>query len=108
MSKERDKGKRGELEVVALAQEHGFPEARRSGDAGQWDGDVDDVVEVVPDLRLSVKRQERLRLDAWSREVEARASSEEMTAVAYRRSREPWRVSIPLGLFFDLLRGYYE
>lgn len=47
------------------------------------------------------KRQERLKLPEWSRQVEAVARDGEVPAVVYRSSREPWRVSMRLD---DLLR----
>lgn len=102
MSRERVKGLAGEREVVQAAHEAGFTEARRSGDAGQWDHEHEDVIG-LPTIRMSVKRQERLRLDDWSRAVEAQADEGEIPTVAYRRSREPWRVSMPLSDFLRLL-----
>lgn len=100
---QRDKGNAGEREVVNVAQVSGFPDARRSGDAGQWDHHCEDVVG-VPGVRLAVKRQETLRISEWAKEVEDEAHDFEIPALAFRRSREPWRVVIPLSDFLSLLR----
>lgn len=98
---QRDKGLAAEREVVAMARGRGFP-ARRSGDAGQWDHDSEDVVG-IPGVRLAVKRQEALRISEWAAEVEEEAKPGDIPALAFRRSREPWRVVLPLADFLDLL-----
>ena len=99
----RHKGARGELEVVRELQARGI-DARRTApmQAGGSRGDAD--VLSLPGVHIEVKRQERLCLDQWSRQAEADAPAGAMPVVAYRRSREPWRVALLLDDFLDLLQ----
>lgn len=64
-------------------------------------GDYLVPISVVTELLVDSKRQERLKLPEWSRQVEAVARDGEVPAVVYRSSGEPWRVSMRLD---DLLR----
>ena len=102
--RERDKGVRGEREVVALFRETGVaPYAERAGiGTFQLSGDVIGL----PGCIVSVKRHEVLRLPAWIREADALADGRELVpVVAYRTSQggpvPEWRGDLPLR---DLLR----
>lgn len=93
----RDKGKRGELEVAHLLTDAGLP-ARRTAQlqaSGSCD-DADVTAVLAPDLYVEVKRQETLRLPAWTRQAEAACPEGRVPIVAYRQSRQPWRASVPL------------
>ena len=57
----------------------------------------------LPDLHLEVKRQETIRIELWSRQAESEAPAGCVAAVVYRRSREPWRVSLLLADFLGLV-----
>lgn len=52
---------------------------------------------------VEVKRRERLSLDEWSRQVEEDCPPHLVPVVAYRRSHQPWRVSLKAEDFFALL-----
>lgn len=96
--RERDKGLRGELEVRHEFERAGIP-------VRGLEGQGDKLVLVAPGITLHVeaKRQETLRVDLWSRQAEAEAPAEALPVVAYRRSREPWRVNIGLTDLINLL-----
>ena len=99
MSKaQRDKGVRGEREVRQRFELSGF-EPRGLEDTG------DHLVVCSGGLTLHIesKRQEVIRIGEWSRQAEAEAPQGTMPIVAYRRSREPWRVSMRLDDFLLLL-----
>src|SRR5262245_46038383 len=96
--RERDKGLRGENEVRHIFEAAGF-QAR--GLEGQGDKLV--IVSYETILHVEVKRQEVLRIDLWSRQAEAECAEEATPVVIYRRSREPWRVSLRLQEFLPLL-----
>lgn len=87
----RAKGVRGEREV-ALAFERGGMTVRG------LEGQGDHLVVLGPTLTLHVesKRQERIEIDRWSHQAEAEAPQGTVPIVAYRRSREPWRVALLL------------
>lgn len=93
--RERDKGARGEREVVALYREV-FPDEavqRAAGGARQESGDL----VRVPGALVSVKRHETLRLPLWIREATADVAGLDLVPViAYRRSNEEWRGDLPL------------
>lgn len=103
MTGSRRKGKGAELEVVHLLQANGWPDARRSGDAGQIDGDIENG----PDgMLLEVRRREALRIGEWCREVEAEAvarANGEVPVLAFRQSNQPWRAVLPLTDLLALL-----
>ena len=99
MSKsQRDKGLRGEREVAKAFELAGFP-------VRGLEGSGDHLVVCSADLTLHVesKRHEALRMGDWSKQAEAEAPQGTVPVVAYRRSREPWRVSLLLDDFVALL-----
>ena len=91
----RIKGKNGELEIVKSLTSHGF-KARRTGDSGQIDGDL----QLDIPLYMEIRRRERVRLDAWMNEVvgeEAIVSSErrrKLPLLVSRISGGSWNASI--------------
>lgn len=95
----RRKGAEGEQAVFRAFREAGWDVRgiqRGAADAGDGLATRDGLA-----LVLDSKRQERLKLPEWSRQVEAVARDGEVPAVVYRSSREPWRISMRLD---DLLR----
>lgn len=96
----RNKGAAGERELAALLSEHlGFVVKRNLGQAR--DG-ADDLT--VQHFRLEVKRQETLRIDQWSEQVEACAQPGEIPVLMYRRNGQPWRVCLRLEHFIPMMR----
>ncbi|HZQ03703.1 MAG TPA: hypothetical protein VFA88_06770 [Gaiellaceae bacterium] len=92
---EREKGKRGELEVAAILRAHGF--------AARRDGRLDaDLVHDLDGYHFEVRRRERLDLPAWTRDAESAAAGR-VPVVAYRRSRERWYAVLPLADLAHLL-----
>lgn len=96
----RAKGAAGERELAALLSEHlGFVVKRNLGQAR--DG-ADDLT--VQQFRIEVKRQETLRIDQWSEQVESCAQPGEIPVLAYRRNGQPWRVCLRLEDFIPMMR----
>jgi hypothetical protein len=99
---QRQKGLRGEREVT-----HAFREAGLT--VKNLDGGGDHLIVLapeagLPDLHLEVKRQETIRIADWSKQAETEAPAGCVAAVVYRRSHEPWRVSLKLDDFLGLLK----
>ena len=91
MSKaQRDKGLAGEREVRHLFEQFGIPLA-----GTDVQGDHLAIV-VGRQFHVETKRQETLAMDKWSRQAETEAISGSVPLVCYRRSRQPWRVSMRL------------
>jgi Holliday junction resolvase len=96
----RAKGAAGERELAALLSEHlGFVVKRNLAQAR--DG-ADDLT--VQQFRIEVKRQEQLRVDKWSEQVEACSQPGEIPVLAYRRNGQPWRVCLRLEDFIPMMR----
>jgi len=96
---QRNKGAAGERELSKILADrlgidcHRNLEQTRSGGA--------DLLGVGP-WAVEIKRQERLCIEQWW--AQACAQSDAYPALAYRQSRQPWTIIIPLGV----LCGYQD
>ncbi len=93
----RQKGAAAEREFAALIRQHGFT-GERTGRNGKTS---EDVTHDVPGVHIEVKRREALELAKWLRQAEKDAG-DLVPVVAYRKSREPWRVVVPAAEFLRL------
>lgn len=100
----KQKGKRGELEVVKMLREIGF-EARRTAQYCGNTGDAADVIG-VDGLHLEVKRAESLHIKDWIAQAERDSKEDETPVVVFRSNGEPWRVCIDADTFFDIYKSY--
>jgi hypothetical protein len=104
----RRKGAEGEQAVARLFRDAGWDVRgvqRGAADAGDLLATRLPAMSDGPLLQLVLdsKRQERIRLLEWSRQVEGIARDGEVPVVVYRPSREPWRVSMRLDDLLGLL-----
>lgn len=101
MTNSKNKGKRGELEVVHILTDHGF-EARRTA---QYCGNTGDAADVVSDLpyHIEVKHQETLQIDKWWEQAthDAKESGKEPILV-FRKNNQRWRVCMDFEKFLEL------
>lgn len=100
----RDKGRKAEREVEVAFQEAGFSTDRNIGGRKQVAGDIAVEGLAVEGLAVEVRRRERLDVPGWSVVHEDSTPSHLTPVLCWRRSREPWRVSLPLSDFLDLLK----
>jgi Holliday junction resolvase len=100
----RDKGKRGEREVVNLVKASGL-NARRTAPLQSASANQAADVELLdfPHLHVEVKRDERMSVDAMCRQAEGDVSAGHTPVVVYRRNNGPWRAVVPLSFLLDLL-----
>lgn len=97
------KGKKAEIEVAHILQEHGFTEARR-GVQYQGGPDSPDVIG-IDGVHIEVKRVEKLNLtDAYAQSKRDAAPSE-IPIVVHRKSREPWMVTMTFENFLKIWNG---
>jgi hypothetical protein len=102
----RDKGKRGENEIVGIFHQAGCPVAKRTAalqaglrhygqlaEADVWIGDG---------FHVEVKRQEVLRLPTWLRQLDGDCPDGRDGILFYRRSHERWRAVVRLALVQEL------
>lgn len=98
MTDSRRKGREAEREFEREVEARDIEVERNLGGRIQKTGDVR-----LPGVAVEVRRREKVAIVAWSREQEAKTPEHLIPAVAYRTNNEPWRVSMPLSDFLDLL-----
>jgi len=89
---QRTKGKAGELEIVHAFKYHNWPHARRTGDAGQVDGDITGT----DPYHVEVKRRETLDIPGWWRQTIDGCPEADIPLLVFRGNREPWRACLYL------------
>jgi hypothetical protein len=99
---ERNKGARGELEIVGLLRDHGWPRARRTHD-GREQSQRGDIAEGPGGVYWEVKRQERLNVPAALAQVERDAPALVVPILVHRPSRQAWMTTLPLTDLLPLL-----
>lgn len=102
MTNSKDKGKRGEIEVVHILKAHGY-HARRTA---QYCGNTGDAADVIglDGYHIEVKRAERMHLYEWYEQaVRDSAKSENTPIVVHRQSKKPWLVSLSLDDFLKII-----
>lgn len=100
----REKGARGEREVVSIARDCGLRAERQANLQASGQGDHSDVALLdIPIIHLEVKRDERMSVDAMLRQAE-RDAGLRVPVVIWRRNKGRWRADVPLQEYFELLR----
>ena len=99
------KGTGGEHEIVDLLHGYGIRAFRNDQiyKSGKNNPDVEAEIAGVP-FHLEVKRVEKLNVPAAVAQAERDASEDHFPAVAHRRNREKWLLTVPLVPFLDLLK----
>jgi len=98
----RDKGKRGEREIVNFYCERGFPAVRTAPlQAGFVEGAAD--VSGVGNFHIEVKRQEALNIWKALEQSERDAKEGMVPTVHFRRNRSEWYVALSLDDFVNLI-----
>lgn len=95
----RRKGRTAEREAERIFQAAGFSTDRNLGGRKQIAGDI-----AVEGLAVEVRRREKLSIERWCREHEAETPEHLTPVVVWRRSGEPWRVSLTLDDLIELLQ----
>lgn len=96
----KNKGARGELEIVKLLEECGWP-ARRNFASGARGGA--DIIGGPPGTSIEIKRQEHISIWACLAQCEAAAGPGELPILAFRRNRSGWYAAVPLDALLTLL-----
>jgi len=99
---QRNKGARGELEVVELLKATAWPRAHRNFGSGSAGGG--DIARGPEGVSLEVKRHRgRLDLQRAIRQAEEGAGERDVPVVAHRRDGERWQATLPLEDLLELL-----
>lgn len=94
----KQKGSEAEREVARILRDHGY-DARRG--LQYQSGQVEADVVGLPGYHIEVKRCEVIRMPEWIRQSMADARPGEKWAVVWRRSREPWRITMDFEAFLE-------
>ena len=102
----REKGKRGELELVHELQRLGFPDAHRSQ---QYCGSASSAdVLGLPGIHIECKRIEKLSLyNAYGQAVRDSAGSTDIPVVMHRQNNRPWLVIMSLDDWAKLYQAFW-
>ncbi len=99
---QRNKGARGELEVVELLKANAWPRAHRNFGSGSAGGG--DIARGPEGTSIESKRHGgRLDLPRAMRQAEEGAAETDVPIVAHRRDGERWLATLPLGDLLELL-----
>lgn len=99
----RTKGASGEREVAAILRTYGY-EGKRTAQLQTYAANDAADVAGLPGHHIEVKRQERVCMDEWCQQAERDAEKTgTIPVVIWRRSRQPWRVTLPLAKYLELL-----
>lgn len=99
----RNKGARGEREIVDLLRAEGWPNARRTSD-GREQQARGDIANGPQGVHIECKFQERISIPACLRQAAADASDLDIPILVHRSSRQPWLATLELEELLPLLR----
>ena len=97
----KQKGKRGELQLVEALRTAGYANARRSAQYCGNTGEAPDVVG-IDGLHIECKRREQIQDEVFLQQAEKEAKEGLVPLVIYRRSREKWKVCLRLEVFLAI------
>lgn len=103
MINSKNKGKRGELEIVRKLKEYGYLNAQRSVQYCGVNGDADVIG--LPGIHAEIKRVERLNIqDAMSQAIAD--CKEDMPTVMHRKNNCEWLVTMRLSDWIELYKEW--
>ena len=101
---QREKGKRGEREVVDLIKRYGF-EARR-GQQFKGGADSPDVIHNIPNVFVEVKYREKFSLYPALEQAGEEAARINVPVVFHRRSGKPWVAILDARDFLSIMEKW--
>lgn len=97
----KQKGKRGELQLVEELRTAGYANARRTAQYCGNTGDAPDITG-IDGLHIECKRREQIQDEVFLQQAEKEAKKGLIPIVMYRRSREQWKVCLRLNVFMAI------
>lgn len=102
----RQKGALGEREFAKKLREYGYEAERGCQHSGGKDSP--DVKTNMLNIHWEVKRVERLNLENAMEQCIRDAGDNEVPAVAHRKNRGKWLVTVPLEEFMEYYKAWEE
>lgn len=99
----KQKGKRGELQIAHILQDHGY-KARRGQQYNGADGSPDVIG--IPGIHIEVKYVERLNIENAMEQSRSDARLGEIPVVIHRRNHESWKVTMDIADWIKFLKAY--
>ena len=96
------KGRNAELELCRILNDNGVPAT--PGTALNYGAEPD--IRGVEGFHCEVKRHERIEIGAWMKQAteDAKKFNDGWPCVIHRRSREGWKVTLPLEAWMELYK----
>lgn len=100
----RQKGKRGELELVDFLKEHGFADVRRGQQYSGTETSADIVCPSLLGVHIECKRVEAGNPFVWLAQAIRDAAGKKMPVVFHKRNRQDWIVVMRATDFLTLVK----
>lgn len=102
----KQKGKKGELELVHKLKAYGY-NCRRTNQFCGNTGQADDVIG-LDYIHIEVKRVEKLNVDEAIEQAKRDAKDNKFPTVFHRKNRKDWLVTMTLDNWIKLYGEYYS
>lgn len=103
----KQKGKKGELELVHKLQQLGFETRRTAQYNGKEQGSLADLVG-IEGVHIEAKRVEKLNLDNAMEQAVRDSKDGEVPMVFHRKNRKGWLVTMPIEYWAVREKKYQE
>lgn len=102
----KQKGKKGELELVRKLKEYGY-DCRRTNQYCGNTGQADDVIG-LDYIHIECKRVEKLNIDEAIEQAKRDSKEDKFPTVFHRKNRKDWLVTMKLDDWIKLYNEYYS
>lgn len=102
----KQKGKKGELELVRKLKEYGY-NCRRTNQYCGNTGQADDVIG-LDYIHIECKRVEKLNIDEAIEQAKRDSKEDKFPTVFHRKNRKDWLVTMKLDDWIKLYNEYYS
>lgn len=100
----REKGRRGEIEIIHELEKYGYKCRRAQGMYCRGGVETPDVVG-LPGIHMEIKRVENLNIHKAYAQAVSDSEGKAIPAVFHRRNRGPWMVTLGLNDFMRIYKN---
>ena len=102
----KQKGKRGELELVKKLKEYGYDKARRTAQYCGNTGDAADITGALDGIHIECKRVEKLNIYDAVNQAKRDAKGGLLPTLFHRKNNCEWLVTMPLDSWMRMYQDY--